>query len=84
VAGSGAGRTGQGPLGLPELPGHDHVASGDRAALGLPAGEESGHEVELFDTNYYASVDDDEGDLEDSDGKLLYQGILRNRGRRLR
>ncbi|SVD69255.1 uncharacterized protein METZ01_LOCUS422109, partial [marine metagenome] len=28
----------------------------------------SGHEVELFDTTYYASVDDDEGDLEDSDG----------------
>ena len=38
---------------------------------------ESGHEVELFDTTYYASVDDDEGDLEDSDGKKSDQLMAR-------
>ncbi|HCV33732.1 MAG TPA: radical SAM protein [Acidimicrobiaceae bacterium] len=38
---------------------------------------ESGHEVELFDTTYYASVDEDDGELKDSDGKKSDQLMAR-------
>ena len=37
----------------------------------------SGHEVELFDTTYYESVDDYEGNLTDSDGKKSDQLMAR-------
>ena len=38
---------------------------------------QSGHEVELFDTTYYASVDEDDGELKDSDGKKSDQLMAR-------